>query len=109
MIDFDFLSQKIEGDPISELLPGLLMSESENAESIQSDARRLAAERCLDALRLMKVDRRISDLAAEIAAAERNGESELRDQLATEHLELARRRSALLPKAEAMQTGTSTL
>ena len=109
VIDFDFLSQKIEGDPISELLPGLLMSESENAESIQSDARRLAAERCLDALRLMKVDRRISDLAAEIAAAERNGESELRDQLATEHLELARRRSALLPKAEAMQTGTSTL
>jgi DNA primase len=105
VIDFDFLSQKIEGDPISELLPGLLMSESENAQGVQSDATRLAAERCLDALRLMKVDRRIGDLTSEIAAAERNGETERRDQLATEHLELARLRSALLPKAEAMQTG----
>jgi len=103
-IDFDFLSQKIEGDPVAELLPGLLMSDFENAEADQSEARRLAAERCLDALRLMKVDRRISDLTSEIAAAERNGEFERRDQLATEHLELARRRSALLPRAEAMQS-----
>jgi len=103
VIDFDFLSKKIEGDPISEFLPGLLMREEE--EGVQADAIRLAAERCLDALRLMKVDRRISDLTAEIAAAERNGEIERRDQLATEHLELARRRSALLPRAEAMQTG----
>jgi DNA primase len=106
LIDFDYLNQKIEADPISELLPALLMSEFENAEVDQSDARRLAAERCLDALRLMKVDRRISDLTTEIAAAERNGETERRDQLSTEHLELARRRSALLPKAEAMQSGT---
>lgn len=102
-IDFDFLSGKTEGDPISELLPGLLMGEFENATDEQSDARQLAAERCLDALRLMKVDRRISDLTAEIAAAERNGELELRDQLATEHLALARRRSALLPRAETIQ------
>jgi hypothetical protein len=105
VIDFDFLSQRIEGDPISELLPALLMSDVENAAGAKSDASGLAAERCLDALRLMKVDRRISDLTTEIAAAERNGEIERRDQLATEHLELARRRSALLPRAEAMQTG----
>jgi hypothetical protein len=53
----------------------------------------------------MKVNRRISDLTSQIAAAERNGEIERRDKLATEHLELARQRSALLPKAEAMQIG----
>lgn len=104
-IDFDFLSGKTEGDPIAELLPALLMSEFENAKEEQSDARQLAAERCLDALRLMKVDRRISDLTTEIAAAERNGELDLRDRLATEHLALARRRSALLPRAEAMRFG----
>jgi hypothetical protein len=81
------------------------MSEFENAKEDQSDARQLAAERCLDALRLMKVDRRISDLTTEIAAAERNGELDLRDRLATEHLALARRRSALLPRAEVMRFG----
>jgi DNA primase len=104
VIDFDFLSAKIEGDPVSELLPRFLMSELENADSAKFDTS-LAAQRCLDALRLMKVDRRISDLTTEIAAAERNGETQRRDELATEHLELARRRSALLPRAEAMQTG----
>jgi DNA primase len=105
VIDFDFLSEKIAGDPIAELLPRLLIGEAENDAAANSDANRLAAKRCVDALRLMKVDRRISDLTTEIAAAERNGETERRDELATEHLELARRRSALLPRAEAMQTG----
>ena len=54
----------------------------------------------------MTVDRRLSELTAEIAAAERNGETALRDRLATEHLELTRRRSNLLPKAEALQTAS---
>ncbi|HEV7798384.1 MAG TPA: DNA primase [Pyrinomonadaceae bacterium] len=105
LIDFEFLSQKLEGDPIVALLPGLLMNEFENAEGEQANVRELAAERCLDALRLMKVDRRISNLRSEIAAAERNGESERCDTLATEQIELTRRRERLLPKAEAMQTG----
>ena len=105
-IDFDFLSRKTEGDPISELLPSLLMGERENEEGDQADARQLAAERCLNALRLMKVDRRISDLSAEIAAAQRNGETERCDKLSTEQVELTRRRDGLLPKAEAMQFGS---
>jgi DNA primase len=106
IIDFDFLSQKLDGDPIAGLLPGLLMNEFENAEGDQSQVRELAAERCLNALRLMKIDRRISDLRSEIAAAERNGESERCDKLATEQIELTRRRDGLLPRAEAMQTGS---
>jgi hypothetical protein len=81
------------------------MGELENEERDQSDARQLAAERCLNALRLMKVDRRISDLRSEIAAAERNGETERCDKLATEQIELTRLREGLLPKAEAMQIG----
>jgi DNA primase len=104
-LDFDYLSQSLEGDPIVELLPELMMNEFENAEDAQTDAWRLTVRRCLDALRLMRVDRRISDLTSEIASAERNGELERRDQLSTEVLELARKRSALLPKAEAMQVG----
>jgi DNA primase len=104
-IDFDFLSSKTEGDPSSELLPGLLMSEAEVQENEHSEARQLAAQRCIDALRLMKVDRRIGDLRSEIAVAERNGETELRDRLSIEQLNLTRRRDALLPKADPMQNG----
>jgi DNA primase len=105
VIDFEFLSRKTEGDPISELLPSLLMSEFESTTPDQSDAPELAAERCLNALRLMQVDRRINDLRSEIAAAERNGEMERCDKLATEQIELTRRREGLLPKAEAMPIG----
>lgn len=102
--DYDYLVNSMAGEPIAELLPSLLMSEFESSEEPGDEARQLSAERCLEALRLMKVDRRISDLTSEIAAAERNGETELRDRLAIEHLELTRRRSNLLPKAEALQT-----
>jgi DNA primase len=104
-IDYDFLSQKTEGDPSSELLPSLLMSEFENEDGDPSQARQLTAERCLNALQLMRIDRRISDLRSEMAVAERNGETERCDKLAIEQIELTRRRDALLPKAEAMHTG----
>jgi DNA primase len=103
-IDFDFLSKKTETAPISELLPSLLMTEAETLEKDQS-ARQLAAQKCIDALRLMNVDRRIGDLRSEIAVAEHKGETERRDRLSIEHLELTRRRDGLLPKAEAMQIG----
>ena len=105
-IDFDFLSQKLEGDPVAELLPGLLMSDAGGSEEKRSASGELAAQKCIDALRLMNVDRRISDLRSEIAAAERNGDTERRDRLSTEHLVLARRRSAMLPKTEALRTGS---
>jgi DNA primase len=104
-IDFEFLSAKTEGDPISERLPHLLMTELGNHGDDEIEARELAAERCLNALRLMNVDRRISDLRSEMAAAERNGETDRCDKLAIEQIELTRRREALLPRAEAMQIG----
>jgi DNA primase len=100
-VDFDFLSRETQGDPSADFLPGLLMGEPTEAEDDPDVARELNAERCLNALRLMNVDRRISELRSELAAAERNGETARCDQLATEHLDLSRRRSALLPRAEA--------
>lgn len=104
-VDFDFLSRSIEGDPIADFLPALLMSAPEETEGDQKETRESAAQKCIDALRLMQVDRRISDLMAQMAAAERNGATELLDKLSTERLELARRRSTLLPQAQAVQTG----
>jgi len=100
--DFETLSQKLEGDPAAaELLPALLMNEPLQEKDVE---RQLAAERCLDALRLLIVDRRIRELSSELAQAERSGELERRDQLAVEQLELTRLRAALLPKAEAMHS-----
>src|SRR5882762_811288 len=104
-VDFDFLSRSIEGDPIADFLPALLMSAPEGAEADQIEDRESTAQKCIDALRLMQVDRRIGDLMAEMAVAERNGATELLDKLSTERLELARRRSTLLPQAQAVQTG----
>lgn len=105
VVDFDFLSRTVEGDPIADFLPALLMSAPEEAEAEQTETRESTAQKCIDALRLMQVDRRISDLMAEMAAAERNGATDLLDKLSTERLELARRRSTLLPQAQAVQTG----
>jgi DNA primase len=103
-IDFDYLSQQLADDPVAELLPGLLMAEFEASAEGHSETCLRTAGKCLDALRLMKVDRRIGDLTSEIADAERKGELALRDQLATEHLELSRLRNTLLPRAEALHT-----
>lgn len=100
VIDFNFLSKKTEADPISELLPSLLMTETEVPENTQLEVRQLAAQKCIDALRLMNVDRRLSDLQSEIAVADRNGETDRRVELNIEHLALTRLRDRLLPKAE---------
>lgn len=101
-LDFTSLSQKIVDEtPAAELVPEIMMADLPPAEGEELEARLTAAGRCVDALRLLKVDRRISELSTEIAIAERNGDLERRDLLALEHLELARQRNALLPRAEA--------
>lgn len=104
-IDFDFLVHRIEADPIAELVPGLLMAEIKIPESERPGVLQQAAERCLDAIRLMRVERRIDELGPEIQEAERKGDLERHNQLVTESLELRRLRGQMLPRAEAMQTG----
>ncbi len=59
--DYDYLVNSMAGEPITELMPSLLMSEFDTLQEASDDARQLTAERCLEALRLMKVDRQISD------------------------------------------------
>jgi DNA primase len=101
-VEFSTLSARTEDDPVAaDLVPLLLMSEPQRAEGEAVDESLASAESCLTALRLISLDRRISELASEIAAAERAGDNERRDRLALEHLEWTRRRSALLPRTEA--------
>lgn len=99
-IDFESLSEKTEGDVLStRLLPMLLMSESLHASN-----EHYSAEECVHTFRLMKVNQRIEEIRGELAAAEREGDSEKVSTLSQEQVELARRRGTLLPRAEAMQT-----
>ena len=99
-VDFSTLGALTEGDPVAaDVVPLVLMHEPERAEGEATDAFLAEAESCLATLRLMSYDRRIRELAAEIAAADRAGEDSRRDELIMEDLELKRRRSALLPHA----------
>jgi DNA primase len=96
---FDNLSAKTEGDAqISALLPMLMMSESLHASNAH-----YTPEECVYTFRLMKLQSRIDELRDQSLIAEREGDSERLAQLSAEQTELARRKSALFPKAEAMQ------
>jgi DNA primase len=95
-VDFATLTRKTEDDPLaSDLVPLLLMSEPQRDEGEAVDDTLANAESCLNALRLMMVDRRINEIGVEIATAERIGDIERRDRLALEHVEWARRRKAI--------------
>jgi hypothetical protein len=110
-VDFATLSELTADDAVAtDIVPLLLMSEPERAEGEATDAFIFEAENCLRTLRLMHVDRRIKELAAEIAAADRAGEAERRDRLIMEDLEWKRRRSALalLPRSSEAATGASS-
>ena len=100
-INFDSVSQETAVDSVTaDLLPRLLMNES--AESF--DESMTTADSCLDALRLMKIDRRIDELSSEMAEAERAGEAERRDRLVVELLQLAKQRGDFLPQAQTSKT-----
>ena len=102
-IGFDSLSEATADDAeASELLARLMMTES--TESF--DETLAAADSCLNALRLMKWDRRIDELRSEIAEAERAGDTERSVSLQLQHLEVTKQRDAvdaLLPRGHGMK------
>ena len=99
-VSFDNLSARTEGDPqISALLPMLMMSESLHASN-----EHYTPEECVYTFRLMKLQNRIDELRDQSMIAEREGDSDRLARLSAEQLELARRKRALFPKAEAMQS-----
>ena len=96
-INFDSLSEETAGgSAATDVLPRLIMNES--AESF--DESLATAESCLSTLRLMKLDRRIDELRSEAAEAERSGDTERRDRLAAELLELSKQRGSVLLRAQ---------
>ena len=98
-IDFDSLSEKLAETPeLGELLPMLMMSESLHASN-----EHYTPEECVFTFRLMKLENRIGQLRDEGALAEREGNSERVIRVSAEQTELAKRKRALLTKAEATQ------
>ena len=98
-IGFDSLSEATADDPkASELLARLMMDDATTESFDDSLAQ---ADSCLNALHLMKLDRRIEEMASEIAEADRAGDGERRDRLAMEKLELSKRRGSFLHQARA--------
>jgi DNA primase len=96
-ITFESLSETIADHAAAEILPRILINEP--AESF--DESLVDANSCLDALRLMKLDREIDELSSQIAEADRAGESEHRDQLVMKKLELSKQRGNFLPHGKA--------
>src|SRR5262249_28460887 len=96
-INFDSLSAETADSPaVSELLARLMLTDPiENFDEALAQA-----DSCVDALRLMKLDRQIDEMAAEIAEAERAGEPEKRDRLVLEKHELSKQRASFLPATQ---------
>lgn len=99
-LDFANLSAKTEGDPVAvDLIPSLFMVSDEIAGSDAMDHEFASPESCLVTLRQIALDRRILELGAEMAKAERAGDIERSNQLSLEKIELTQRLSALLQSA----------
>jgi len=93
-ITFESLSEATAGNEgAAIILPRILINEP--AESF--DESLADANSCLDALRLMKLDREIDEVSTQIAEADRADDNERRDQLVMKKLELSKQRSNFLP------------
>jgi DNA primase len=100
-INFDSLNAAAADDLRSSELLARLMIE-EQTESF--DEALAQADSCLNALRLLKLDRDIDELASEIAEAERAGEAEKRDRLSMKLLELSKQRGGFFAATQVSKT-----
>src|SRR2546421_290328 len=97
-ITFDSLSEATaDKSSAAEILPRKMMKEP----SRSFDESLADANSCVDALRLMKLDRDIDELSSRIAEADRAGDNESRDQLAMQKLQLSKQRGSFLPHGTA--------
>jgi DNA primase len=98
--DLDLLLEKTEGDiEIQQLLPMLLMSAVRPEDEQESDIR-VNFKKCLDAVKLVNIDRRIRELPAEIANAERAGDDVQRNELIAEFMACDRLRKSFEPQSQ---------
>lgn len=96
-VDMENLLARTEDDPTAnDYVPLLLMSNPQRAvEGEAIDDTLLKAEKCLVALRVIALDRKIAELGIEIEHAERNEDMKQIESLIIERTELTRKRNAL--------------
>jgi hypothetical protein len=103
--DFGNLSARTEDDPLAaELIPMLLMGDPA-ADDQDRNARLLAARRCVDTLREMRLTRRIDEIKTQLTVAERSGDSERVAELSKEQIELTKLQGTRRPLAEIGTSG----
>jgi DNA primase len=98
--DLESLLEKTQGDEESQqLLPMLLMGGVQPEEAKDSDLR-ISLRRCLDAMKLVNLDRRLRELGADIAQAERDGDNARLAELYGEYMECDRLRKSFEPQSQ---------
>jgi DNA primase len=109
-VNFETLQNLTAEDPVAaDLVPLLLMHEQQQTDSSALDILKAEAEGCLSALKLMRVERRLSEIVSEMAEAQRAGDEELCQRLSTEHVELTKLRIALLPRTYSLSSEAARL
>jgi len=99
--DLESLTEKLGDEPDARhLVPALLIGETQWEEGENAPSFKVLAERCLDALRLVNIDRRIRELNAEIASAERVGDETRMVELISEYSGLNQRRRSFEPQSQ---------
>jgi DNA primase len=91
-ITFDSLAESIaDNSYASELLPRLMMK-----DKVESFDETLAqAEKCLNSIRLIRLDQTLDELTSQIAEAERSGEAERSLNLQQQHFDVRKKMDAL--------------
>ncbi|HEY6804166.1 MAG TPA: DNA primase [Pyrinomonadaceae bacterium] len=98
--DLESLLEKTEGDEESQqLLPMLLMGSVQPEEAKDFDLR-TSLKRCLDAVKLVNLDRKLRELGADIAQAERDGDSARLNELYAEYVACDRLRKSFEPQSQ---------
>jgi DNA primase len=93
-VDFETVSNKIDGDDLAKkLLPMLLMS-----SSLHGSNQHYIPEECVSTFRLMKIDQRIEELRRELVMAERVQDDDKVTRLAAEQIELSSLRQGILQR-----------
>ena len=100
---FEHLTEKTEGDAAAQQLLPMLLMESVVTDMEGETDLRITVEKCLDALQLVNIDRRIRELSSEIAAAERDGDEKKAIELITEKCGLDLRRKTFEPQSQIAQ------
>lgn len=91
LVEFEAITKAMEGDEAVNLLPSLFMG---NGVPVTE----AVALKCLNAIRLLRLDVLSKELRIEMATAERQGDQERRDELSNQHLEIAKLRANMLAR-----------